>query len=147
MTLGKSKDANFRKNSCIEARRPSKETKGVKNMEDFNFAANPEATTCRLIDFDSFEILPAILTDTYLLVARGIKPCLNMDVRLVARTYIRCPEYWGIEVVGCLSGICLTATAPYAEVISLDGKTGSKGIELIGANNREIIEVAGGCSG
>ena len=55
--------------------------------------------------------------------------------------YIQQPDYWGIEVVGCLpGGICLPAIAPYS-VDLLDPPLGRKGIEIIGASRRQIIEI------
>jgi hypothetical protein len=53
--------------------------------------------------------------------------------------YIQQPEYWGIEVVGCLPGIGLPE-APYTISIPLDGITGTKGIEVIGATRSEKRE-------
>jgi hypothetical protein len=69
-----------------------------------------------------------------------------MEVSLVPLVYVRCPEYWGIEVIGCLrGGICLPAIGRYEVTIPLH-TIGSIGIEVIGANNREQIKVTGGCS-
>ena len=115
-------------------------------MGEFNLAANPAAQSCRLIDFEKAEVRPGIIPNTFFLTVRGTKPCINMQVNLVPLVYVRCPEYWGIEVVGCLpDGICLPATEPYVESIPLAGVTGSKGIEVIGANKKEKIKVSGGC--
>ena len=66
-----------------------------------------------------------------------------MTVRLSPLIYIRQPEYWGIEVVGSLPGFCLTALAPYTVSIPLAGITGTKGIEVIGANKKQKIVVPG----
>lgn len=115
-------------------------------MSEFNIASYPAAESCRSIDFEKAEIHPGILPETWFLTVRGIKPCLNMKVELVPLVFVKCPEYWGIEVVGCLpNGICLTAVEPYNVTIQLAGITGSYGIEVIGANKREKIEVSGGC--
>ncbi len=115
-------------------------------MAVFDMATQPAATSCRLIDFESVEIHAGIIPDTWFLTVRGTKPCINMKVSLVPLVYIRCPEYWGIEVVGCLpDGICLPAIGPFEETIPLAGITGSCGIEVIGANKKETHDVSGGC--
>ncbi len=115
-------------------------------MAEFDFAAQPQSESCRLIDYESYKVIPGIVNNTFFLIVQGTKPCINMEVRLSPLFYVTCPEYWGIEVVGCLpGGICLPATGNYDEVIPLAGVTGYKGIELIGASKKERIEVSGGC--
>ncbi len=112
----------------------------------YDLASNPAAQSCRLIDFDKVEIHPGIIPETWFLTVSGEAPCANMEVRLIPLVYIKCPEYWGIEVVGCLSnGVCLPALKPYAETIPLAGITGSEGVEVNGANKQEKIQVTGGC--
>ena len=65
-----------------------------------------------------------------------------MRVRLEPLVYVQQPEYWGIEVVGCLTGgICLTAVRPFTESIPLAGITGTKGIEVVGATCTKKFEV------
>jgi hypothetical protein len=106
------------------------------------FKSLPAAESCRLIDFDNVDIL--ILESfppQYVLVVAGTKPYLNMTVQLIPRVYVRQPEYWGIEVVGCLPGLGLPALAPYTVSISLNGITGTKGIEVIGATRSEKREI------
>jgi hypothetical protein len=103
----------------------------------------PPAESCRLIDFDRAEI--AVLESfppQHVLTVTGTKPFLNMEVDLVPLVFIRQPEYWGIEVVGCLRGIGLPALAPYTVSMLLDGFVGTEGIEVIGATRSEKIEVA-----
>ena len=115
-------------------------------MSEFNLAANPASQSCRLIDFEKAEVHPGIIPDTWFLVIQGTKPCINMKVELIPLVYVTCPEYWGIEVVGCLpDGVCLTAIGPYDVTIPLAGVTGSCGIEVIGASKREKYDVSGGC--
>ncbi|HEX9942153.1 MAG TPA: hypothetical protein VGG03_09065 [Thermoanaerobaculia bacterium] len=115
-------------------------------MAEYNLAANPASQSCRLIDFKKAEVRPGIIPDTWFLIVSGEKPCINMEVSLVPLVYVRCPDYWGIEVVGCLpQGICLPAIGEYVVAIPLAGITGSEGIEVIGANRSEKIRVRGGC--
>jgi len=104
------------------------------------------AARVRHVPFDSATVVPGIAPDTYFLIVQGQAPCLNMDVNLVPRIYISCPEYWAIDVIGTLNGdICLDTLRPYAEVISLNGITGCIGIEVVGSNRTERFEVSGGC--
>lgn len=107
--------------------------------EDFLNA--PTSASVRLIDFDKAQVVSGIVPKTYFLIVSGTKPYLNMTVELSPLVYIRRPEYWGIEVIGSLPGIGLPATAPYTVSIPLDGIIGTKGIEVIGANKREKINV------
>ena len=104
------------------------------------FETLPQPNSCRLIDFEQAKVHPGIVSGSYILVVQGTKPCLNMKVELVPLVYVKQPEYWGIEVVGCVpNGICLPALAPYTVSIPLDGIKGSKGIEVIGATRSEKI--------
>lgn len=65
-----------------------------------------------------------------------------MEVDLIPLVYIRQPEYWGIEVTGCLpAGIGLPTTAPYIASLPLNGIIGTRGIEVIGATRSEKISV------
>lgn len=115
-------------------------------MADHPLNANPQPQSCRLVDFEDARVHPGFVPGTWFLTVSGTKPCINMEVRLVPRIYLDCPEYWGIEVVGCLpDGICLTALGPYTVTIPLTGITGSKGIEVFGDNGSEEFEVSGGC--
>ncbi len=101
----------------------------------------PQADSCRRVNFDKVEIHPGIVSDTWILIVSGTKAWMNVEVDLVPLVYIRQPEYWGIEVVGCLPGIGLPAEAPYTVSIPLDGITGTKGIEVNGATHSEKRQV------
>jgi len=107
------------------------------------FVAGPASQSCRLIPFNDYVLLRSVPP---ILVVSGDAPCLNMEVSLQARIYVRCPEFWEIEVVGCLPGaICLDAIKSYTVSIPLDGIIGSEGIEIVGSNKQERIELGGGC--
>ena len=102
----------------------------------------PAPQSCRVIDFDKAEVVVLeSFPPQYLLVVSGTKPYLNMKVDLVPLVYIQQPDYWGIEVVGCLPGIGLPATAPYAISLPLTGHLGTAGIEVIGASEHQQIQV------
>lgn len=114
-----------------------------KQLQEFNEL--PPAGSCRLIDFESADIVVLeSFPPQYVLVVAGTKPYQNMKVELVPLVYVRQPEYWGIEVVGCLPGIGLPATAPYTVSISLNGIIGTEGIEVIGATKSETREIPPG---
>lgn len=113
-------------------------------MSSRTFTENPPVESCRLISFESAEIIETRCGPV--LRVKGQAPCVNMKVSLVPRIYVRCPEFWGIEVVGCLpGGFCLPALKEYDETIPLNGVIGSKGIKVIGASRTEKLDQAGGC--
>ena len=102
----------------------------------------PTPESCRIIDFDSADLITLeSFPPQFHLVVSGTKPSVSMRVDLVPRIHIRQPEYWGIEVVGCLPGISLPVLAPYSVSLPLAGVTGTRGIEVIGANQSVKIDV------
>jgi hypothetical protein len=112
------------------------EEKDLKVLE-----ALPQPTTCRVLDFDSAEVVPGFIPKTFFLIVTGTKPMLTMKVELVPLVYIKRPEFWGIEVVGCQSGIGLPTTAPYHVALDISHLIGTAGIEVIGASKRQKIKV------
>ena len=107
------------------------------------FTKLPTVESCRRIEFTTAEVVPGIINDTYFLVVSGTKSYLNMKVDLVPLWYVKQPEYWGIEVIGCLSGFGLPVLTPYTVHIPLDGIRGTKGIEVIGATSSQKIDIGG----
>jgi hypothetical protein len=105
------------------------------------FASNPASASVRLVNFTRAKVVPGFVSGTFILIVSGTKPYLNMTVELSPLIYIRRPDYWGIEVVGSLHGIGLPTTSPYTVFIPLDGITGTKGVEVIGANKKQKIKV------
>jgi hypothetical protein len=105
------------------------------------FQELPTSESCRLIDFEKVDIIPGIVNGTWILIVSGTKPYVNMKVGLFPLVYVRQPEYWVIEVVGCLLGVGLPTTEPYSFALPLESITGTEGIEVIGANKREKREV------
>jgi hypothetical protein len=124
-----------------KSRAAKKSTKAA-TAEPQMLAASVIPQSTRLINFDRAEVRPGFLPRTYFLIVSGTKPYLNMQVHLSPLIYIKRPEYWGIEVIGTLPGIGLPALAPYHVSIPLDGITGTKGVEVIGANKRKKINVS-----
>lgn len=123
------------------ATKKSKKAATAASAEPQALASSLIPQSTRLLNFDRAEVRPGFIPNTYFLVVSGTKPYLNMLVHLSPLIYIRKPEYWGIEVIGTLSGIGLPATAPYHVFIPLDGITGTKGVEVIGATKRKKINV------
>jgi hypothetical protein len=105
------------------------------------FEKLPPSTSCRLIDFDDVKVVPGFIPKTFILIVSGTKPWVTMKVELHPLIYIRQPEYWGIEVVGCQSGIGLPTTAPYQVALDISHTLGTKGIEVIGASTKKQISV------
>lgn len=110
------------------------------------FEAARAAQSSKLISFNIAEVERCGFAGAPVLVVTGEAPCLNMEVSLQPLIFVRCPEHWGIEVVGTLPGaFCLTAIKSFQVTIPLTGIIGSQGIEVIGANKTEKIDLAGGC--
>ncbi len=101
----------------------------------------PASKSCRRIDFMNVEIVPGFVPKTHFLIVSGEKPWQTMTVQLVPLIYIDKPDYWGIEVVGCQSGIGLPATGTYVVTLDISGVIGKKGIEVMGASRSEKHDV------
>jgi hypothetical protein len=99
--------------------------------------------SARRINFKVAKVVPGIVPKTWFLIVEGTKPFLNMHVRLSPLIYTHRPDYWGIEVIGTLSGIGLPIAAPYHVFISLQGIIGTKGVEVIGATITKKINIPG----
>jgi hypothetical protein len=107
-----------------------------------SFQALPPAQSCRVIDFNTAQVVTLrTAPPKHVLIVSGEKPYLNMEVSLVPLVYIRQPDYWGIEVVGCLPEIGLPTTAPYVVRLDLASTIGTQGIEVIGAKRTEKIDI------
>jgi len=106
----------------------------------------PPAQSCRLIDFERADAVSLMIypPPPPRLVVAGRKPFANMQVSLNPLRYVRQPEYWGIEVVGCMPPIGQPAIVPYVVELDLDGISGTMGIEVIGASHTERIELPKG---
>jgi hypothetical protein len=106
-----------------------------------SFLKAPPSGSVRLINFTRAQVVPGIVPCTFFLIVSGTKPYLNMTVELKPLIYVQQPDYWGIEVVGSLHGIGIPVTAPYTVFIPLNHIIGKKGIEVIGANRKQKINV------
>jgi hypothetical protein len=106
------------------------------------FNALPQASACRLIDFDDVQVIPGTILRTYFLIVKGTKPWVTMDVGLHPLPYATRPDFTGIEVVGCQNGIGLPQAGPYSAVIEFTHLIGTRGIEVIGATARKKIEIS-----
>jgi hypothetical protein len=101
----------------------------------------PPSTLCRRINFEHAQVVPGIVPRSYFLIVSGKKPWASMTVELQALIYIQQPEYWGIEVVGCVSGVSLPVEVPYSVWLDITHVLGKQGIEVIGATKTEKIRV------
>jgi hypothetical protein len=102
--------------------------------------AQPASQSCRLIDFEKAELQTEEGGKRLFLVVSGEKPTVSMKVELRPLYYVMQPDYWGVEVVGCVSGIVLPVVAPYAEALDVTHTMGKKGIEVIGANKTVTLD-------
>ncbi len=101
----------------------------------------PGSTTCGLMPYTKATIRPGFIKDTWFLNVAGTKTWSNIQVTLNPMIYIHKPDYWEIEVVGCISGVGIPVNEPYIVTIPLEGITGHKGIEVVGAMKREKLVV------
>jgi hypothetical protein len=102
----------------------------------------PKSETITKLDFESAELVLGEEPGTQFLVVTGQASCTNMQVSLDPLYYFDTPDYWGIEVVGRLpGGICLNKIKTFTEAILINGITGNKGIEVIGATMNLLIDV------
>src|SRR5882672_10304059 len=101
----------------------------------------PPSSSYRLIKFEKAVVVPGIIPKTFFLIVSGTKPWVTMQVSLHPLIYIVQPDYWGIEVIGCQSGIGLPQTAPYHVALDISHVLGKHGIEVIGAGHSQKIKV------
>lgn len=111
----------------------------TKDLE--RFEGLPQASSCRLINYTKYAVVRGVVSNTFILTVSGRKPWLTMKVELHPRIYIRQPEYWAIEVVGCQSGIGLPTEDDYSVTLDISSVRGTKGIELISAAGATKIDV------
>ena len=114
------------------------------SQESHPLHALPTAQSTRLIDFDRANVISQLIypPPPPTLVVDGTMPDPAMTVTLVPRAYMRRPEYWGIEVVGSATGPGGHGIpAPYAVELSLEGITGSIGVEVVGATRTERLRL------
>ena len=111
------------------------------------FQALPHPSSCRLIEFEKADVVPGFVPKTFFLIVAGTKPWATMKVELHPLIYIRQPEYWGIEVVGCQAGIGLPMTAPYHVALDITHLLGTKGIEVHRRDDEEAVQRAVGAGG
>jgi hypothetical protein len=104
----------------------------------------PPAPISRIIDFEQAEVVSLMIypPPPPLLVVTGHKPFANMEVTLNPVRYVQRPEYWAIEVIGSMPPIGQPAIVPYTVQLDLTGFIGTEGIEVVGADHTERIEVA-----
>jgi hypothetical protein len=92
--------------------------------------------SCDLIDFDSAQYVIDPVTGSQLLEVSGVAPYAGMKVVLEPLVYLERPEYWGVEVMGCLPQDGFPVMTPYTATLDLELNAGTVGMEVIGANVR-----------
>jgi hypothetical protein len=120
----------------------------VSREQQTQFENLPSPSSCRILDFESAEVLTDTPLGYWALFVHGEKPYDAMWVTLQPLYYVQQPEYWGIEVVGCLpSGPVTDMTGTYVAILPLPGVMGTKGIEIIGASACKKIDLPSDYSG
>jgi len=97
------------------------------------------ATLCALTSFDDATIDVDPKSGMLTLVVSGMRPATNVEIELVPLVYIQQPIYWGIQVLGCASGIGLPVLTPYTEKLDVTNTLGTSGIAVIGANGSALL--------
>jgi hypothetical protein len=107
----------------------------------------PPPSTCRLIDFEKATVVWPIMKTKIevpcnpVLIVKG-KKHPNMDVMLLPIWYLVKPDWWGIEVVGCMKApSILPVLEPFTAHLVLAGTIGYKGIVVIGATKKVQIPI------
>jgi hypothetical protein len=113
------------------------------NAAPLQAAGTPDPSLCKPIDFTRAFVrtIDTPPRDRYLVVS-GVKPFSGMDVVLSPVTYFRQPEYWEIDVLGCVREIGMPVLTPYTVSLRLNGTIGTKGIEVVGTTRSVRIEVS-----
>lgn len=95
---------------------------------------------CQLVDFDAHQIVGGVANGTWLLIVEGEKPNQLVDVVLRPMTYVVRPEYWEIEVLGCLAPEASDLKKRYEAKLDLTAYLGTRGIALVGRTVAEKID-------
>ena len=105
-------------------------------------AGVPDPSLCKPIDFTRAFVRTSDTSpwDRFLVVS-GFKPFPSMEVALSPVTYIRQPEYWEIDVLGCVRTIGMPVLTPYTATLPLGSTIGTKGIEVVGATQSVRIDI------
>ena len=96
------------------------------------------SVTWRRMQFEEARIESVGEDFSSILVIEGVSPYANMRLEVNPFVYESRPDYWGIEVVGCLSKIAIPSITPFELVLVLDFPVGAKGIEIFGAENKSV---------
>jgi hypothetical protein len=96
---------------------------------------------CRLIPVDKAEAYKSDSGQVTLVVS-GVAPYSGTKIKLVPLVYIRQPEYWGIQVIGCSPSISLPVLTPWAVKQDVTGTVGTAGLEVIGSNQSVRITLS-----
>jgi hypothetical protein len=94
------------------------------------------------VDFESAAVIDENGVKT--LVVRGettSSSATGSEVRLSPVDYFAQPEYWRIEVLWNRADAILTVMTPYQARLSLESRTGSKGIEVFGKEKSVKIDI------
>jgi hypothetical protein len=97
------------------------------------------------VKFETAIVSPGSTAGSYVLTVSGNTPSSgerSLGARLIAdKMYLDTPDYWEISAQWDKSGAIFMSEQPYHVSIPLDGKIGTKGIEVIGLNQSQKINV------
>jgi hypothetical protein len=104
---------------------------------------------CRAVTYETADVVPTSrwyrifpARARYRLTVSGAANA-GGTVKLVAHTYIRQPEYWGIEVQRCAdpNRAYPAVMRPYTVTLDVQGSMGTRGIEVIGSNQSQRFDL------
>ncbi len=107
------------------------------------------APSGQIIDFDVAELRKVPFQDSLYLWVSGKLPAPGVEVKLAPHLYRSRPDYWRIEVTAIRHLIPANDTGTkedpllFERAVPLTGITGVMGIEVIGANKVQRIEITG----
>lgn len=96
---------------------------------------------CQELDFDAVE-LKQIDKGYWVVKVRGSKPHAHMKVELVPSSHQSQPDYWDINVHGCVKeDIKHPKMTPFEVTLPIAACRGIKGIEIVGANKSKRYDI------
>jgi hypothetical protein len=97
------------------------------------------------VEFETATVSRGSTPGSYVLTVSGNLPSMgeqSLGARLVAdKMYLDTPDYWEISVEWDNADAIFMSIQPYHVSVPLDGRIGTKGIEVIGPNQSQKINV------
>lgn len=113
----------------------------METVQDEMNIAPIDMKLCQELDFDAVEI-KQIEKGYWVVKVRGSKPHAHMKVELVPSSHQSQPEYWDINVHGCVNeDIQHPKMTPFEVTLPLAAYRGVRGIEIVGASKSKRYDI------